>query len=75
MPFLWIMACSLLMSVSDKEIMYFFGLAIVSHLFTFMIPYITVFIKQTVLEFPQFYPQNSQSALLIMHNFQKMPKI
>ena len=28
-----------------------------------------------VLEFPQFCPQNSQLDLLIIHNFQKMPKI
>ena len=28
-----------------------------------------------MLEFPQFCPQNLQSALLIIHNFQKMPKI
>ena len=46
--FLRMIACSLSTSVSDKEIIYFLGLAIVSHLFTFIIPYITVFIKQTL---------------------------
>ena len=45
--FLWMIVCSLLTSVSDKEIIYFLGLAIVSYLFIFRIPYITIFINQT----------------------------
>ena len=34
-----------------------------------------VFKGKEVLEFPQFYPQTSDFAPLIINNFMKMPKI